>query len=144
MWSSGSSLFPSFCPPFPDQMWLSVDRPSDDEAELTKREQAHQNWLDKLGEQGQDIPPIGKSASAEQFNAEEEEEEEDEEEGEESESQDDDEIDDLMEDHESPDDDNEMEASRGGNQANVAAGNNNNNNNNAGAPRGTDTPPWAL
>ena len=119
-------------------MWLTVDRPSDDEAELTKREQAHQAWLDKLGEQGQDIPPIGKTTNAEQFTNEEEEEEEDEEEGEESESQDDDEIDDLMEDHESPDDDNEMDASRG-NAGNVAAASSA-----AGAPRGTDTPPWAL
>jgi len=119
MWSSTSKLFPSFCPPFPDYTWLSVDRPSDDEAELAKKEEQYQTWLDKLGEQGQDIPPVGKSAT-EVFNNEEEEEEEDEEEGEESESQDDDEIDDLMEDHESPDDDNDMDASisRGGNQGN--------------------------
>merc|ERR1712168_1601637 len=100
--------------------WLSVDRPSDDEAKLTKREQAHQNWLDKLGTQGQDIPPIGKTTTAEQFNNEEDEK-----------------IDDLMEDHESPDDDNDMEASRG-NQANVSAGNA------PGANRATNTPPWAL
>merc|ERR1712136_595080 len=104
MWSSTSKLFPSFCPPFPDYTWLSVDRPSDDEAELAKKEEQYQTWLDKLGEQGQDIPPVGKSAT-EVFNNEEEEEEEDE-------------IDDLMEDHESPDDDNDMDASisRGGNQ----------------------------
>ena len=137
MWPPSSTFFPSFSPPLPDQMWLSVDRPSDDEADLAKREQAHQNWLEKLGEQGQDIPPIGKTTNTEQFNNEEEEEEEDEEEGEESESQDDDEIDDLMEDHESPDDDNEMDATRGnpGNVTTASA---------SGTQRGTDTPPWAL
>jgi hypothetical protein len=142
MWPSSSFQFPSLHPPLVDSIWLSVDRPSDDEAELTKREEEHQNWLNKIAEQGQDIPPIGKSAT-EQYNNEEEDEEEDEEEGEESESQDDDEIDDLMEDHESPDDDNDVEAPRGNANGNQGGGTGNAGTG-TGAPPGTDSPPWAL
>ena len=38
-------LFPSFLPRPADPLWFSVDVPIDDEAELSKLEEQHQEWV---------------------------------------------------------------------------------------------------
>ncbi|CAL1283200.1 unnamed protein product [Larinioides sclopetarius] len=37
--------FPSLTPRVCEQHWFSVDRPCDDELELTQMEREHQNWV---------------------------------------------------------------------------------------------------
>ncbi|KAK2165090.1 hypothetical protein LSH36_55g09075 [Paralvinella palmiformis] len=55
--------FPSLVPRVADQIWFSVDKPCDDENELTSLEEEHQNWLKALAEKGKTVVPIGKSAA---------------------------------------------------------------------------------
>ena len=40
-----SSLFPSLEPKVTDSLWFKVDKPCDDESEITKLEEEHQTWV---------------------------------------------------------------------------------------------------
>ena len=39
------NYFPSLLPKISDPVWFNVDKPCDDENELTKLEEEHQNWV---------------------------------------------------------------------------------------------------
>ena len=38
-------LFPSLLPKVADTLWFNVDRPCDDESELSKLEEEHTSWV---------------------------------------------------------------------------------------------------
>ncbi len=101
-----STLFPSLLLPTADPLWFDVDKPCDDENELTKLEEQHQTWLQSIATKGQHIVPIGKNSSE---HAEDDDDVEDEEDDEavddESDTNDDDEeMDtDMIDDRDSPD-----------------------------------------
>ena len=40
-----SSLFPSLEPKVTDSLWFKVDKPCDDESDITKLELEHHNWV---------------------------------------------------------------------------------------------------
>ncbi|XP_050359863.1 anaphase-promoting complex subunit 15-like [Nymphalis io] len=52
--------FPLLFPRFVDPSWFSADSPCDEDAELTNMEQAHQQWLNSIGQQYMKRPPLGK------------------------------------------------------------------------------------
>ena len=41
----GPPLFPSLLPKLVDSNWFSVDKPCDDESDLTKLETSHKKWV---------------------------------------------------------------------------------------------------
>lgn len=59
--------FPSLQPRIADQPWFNIDRPCDDESELTQLEKEHQSALTSIAQRHSDLVPIGKTA-AEQRN----------------------------------------------------------------------------
>ncbi|KAK3740975.1 hypothetical protein RRG08_005666 [Elysia crispata] len=93
--------FPSTLPKVGDPLWFNVDKPRDDENELSHLEKKHQAWMDAIAQKDSNIVPIGKSSE----HLEEEEEEEDEEECEEEEESDtnDDPDTDMMDERDSND-----------------------------------------
>lgn len=97
--------FPSLVPRVIDQQWFSVDKPCDDETELTQLEKEHQTWLTSITQNDSDIIPIGKNPS-EHYDEEEEDDDEDDDNDDESESNEDDEElednDELTYDQDSP------------------------------------------
>ena len=42
---SGPLLFPNLLPRVVDRLWFNVDKPCDDENELSKLEEEHQDWV---------------------------------------------------------------------------------------------------
>ena len=40
-----SPMFPTLEPTFADSLWFKVDKPCDDESEITKLEEEHQDWV---------------------------------------------------------------------------------------------------
>ncbi|XP_077519472.1 uncharacterized protein LOC144129309 isoform X1 [Amblyomma americanum] len=55
--------FPSLQPRIAEQPWFYVDRPWDDEVELTQLEKEHQNMLTSIAQKHSDLVPIGKTAA---------------------------------------------------------------------------------
>ncbi|XP_064482298.1 anaphase-promoting complex subunit 15B-like isoform X1 [Ornithodoros turicata] len=98
-------LFPSLQPKIADPHWFCVDRPCDDEAELTQLEKEHQNALTSISQKHSELVPIGKTA-AELQEEDEEDEEEDDNDDEESDSNEDEDdeldADDMNYDQDSP------------------------------------------
>lgn len=60
-------LFPSLQPRIADQPWFYVDRPCDDESELTQLEKEHQSALTGIAQKHSDLVPIGKTAAEVSF-----------------------------------------------------------------------------
>ncbi|XP_068628839.1 anaphase-promoting complex subunit 15B-like [Battus philenor] len=104
--------FPVLLPRLIDPKWFTADSPCDEEAELTKLEQANQEWLNSIGQQYMKRTPLGKTDPEPM----EEEAETDEEEGndetdETEESHDDDEDEELRTTYSTPRNNNELEPS---------------------------------
>ena len=59
--SASNPLFPSLMPRLVDPLWFKVDTPQDENAELTKLEKEHADWLKSIGERDTALLPIGKT-----------------------------------------------------------------------------------
>jgi len=94
--------FPTLLPRLIDPIWYGVDRPCDDEAELTQLEEEHQRWLQSISEKHSSVVPLGKSTAPHADDAEDEEEDGDADDV--SDSDNDDELDtDMIEERDSAD-----------------------------------------
>merc|ERR1711863_91182 len=60
--SASNPLFPSLMPRLVDPLWFKVDAPQDENAELTKLEKEHSDWLKSIGERDTALLPIGKTS----------------------------------------------------------------------------------
>ncbi|KAH9492372.1 Anaphase-promoting complex subunit 15 [Bulinus truncatus] len=92
--------FPSSLPRAEDSLWFSIDKPKDDENELTLLEEKYQAWMSAIAMKDNNIVPIGKSS--EHLEEEEEDDEEECEEEEESDTNDDPDTD-MMDERDSND-----------------------------------------
>lgn len=100
-----AAQFPSLQPKIADQPWFYVDRPWDDEAELTQLEKEHQNMLTSIAQKHSDLVPIGKTAAELQDEDEEDDEDDDNEDDESDSNEDEDDeldADDINYDQDSP------------------------------------------
>lgn len=96
-------MFPSLLPRISDPLWFNVDKPCDDENEISKLEEEQEAWLKAIAEKDKDVVPIGRNR--EHIDEEEEDEEDDGEDDDESDTTNDDELDtDMIDDRESADD----------------------------------------
>ncbi|XP_021367098.1 anaphase-promoting complex subunit 15B-like [Mizuhopecten yessoensis] len=96
--------FPSLLPGAVDPLWFTVDRPCDDENELSELEEEHNLWLESIAKKDSNIIPIGKTA-VESLEDEEEDEEDDEgDDDDESDTNDDDLDIDMLDERDSGDD----------------------------------------
>ncbi|CAL4195333.1 unnamed protein product, partial [Meganyctiphanes norvegica] len=89
------AIFPSLTPRLVDPAWFDVDKPVDLAQELKEQEQIYQNQILEIQQKGNQILPIGKSAT-EQYSEEEDDDDND------------DYDDDDNDDDEEEDDDSEM------------------------------------
>ncbi|CAH1797099.1 unnamed protein product [Owenia fusiformis] len=97
-------LFPSLLPHPSDSAWFNVDKPCDDENELSKLEEEHNTWLQRIRDRGSDITPIGKTSEG-TFDDDDDEDEDDEADDDEDSESNDDELDtDMIDAADSPDD----------------------------------------
>ncbi|KAL5012794.1 hypothetical protein ScPMuIL_011345 [Solemya velum] len=96
-------MFPTLLPGVVDPLWFSVDKPCDDENELSELEDEHQAWLESISKKDDNIVPIGKTS--ERYEDEEDDEEDDEADDDDESDTNDDELDtDMIDDRDSVDD----------------------------------------
>ncbi|XP_045203716.1 anaphase-promoting complex subunit 15-like [Mercenaria mercenaria] len=95
-------IFPKLIPSATDRLWFAVDKPCDDENELSELEDEYQSWVDSISKKDEHIVPIGKTAS-EHFDEEEDEDDDDGEDDDDESDTNDDELDtDMIDDRDSP------------------------------------------
>ncbi|KAL4229767.1 Anaphase-promoting complex subunit 15 [Mactra antiquata] len=94
-------IFPKLVPAETNPLWFSVDKPCDDENELSELEEEYQSWIDSISKKDDHIVPIGKTAS-EQFDEEEDEDDDDGEDDDDSDTNDDELDTDMIDDRDSP------------------------------------------
>ncbi|XP_037277183.1 anaphase-promoting complex subunit 15 isoform X2 [Rhipicephalus microplus] len=95
--------FPSLQPKIADQSWFYVDRPCDDESELTQLEKEHQSALTSIAQTHNDLVPIGKTAAEDEDEEDDEDDDNEDDESDSNEDEDDElDADDINYDQDSP------------------------------------------
>ncbi|KAL3880572.1 hypothetical protein ACJMK2_032803 [Sinanodonta woodiana] len=94
-------LFPKLIPSALDPLWFTVDKPCDDENELSELEEEHQSWLESISKKDYNITPIGKSS--EQYDDEDDDDDDEGDDDDDESDTNDDELDtDMIDDRDSP------------------------------------------
>ncbi|XP_037569234.1 anaphase-promoting complex subunit 15B-like isoform X8 [Dermacentor silvarum] len=95
--------FPSLQPRIADQPWFNIDRPCDDESELTQLEKEHQSALTSIAQRHSDLVPIGKTAAEDEDEEDDEDDDNEDDESDSNEDEDDElDADDINYDQDSP------------------------------------------
>ncbi|XP_042145915.1 anaphase-promoting complex subunit 15B isoform X4 [Ixodes scapularis] len=95
--------FPSLQPKMADQQWFHIDKPCDEESELTQLEKEHQNALTSISQKHSDLIPIGKTAAEDEDEEDDDDDDNDDDESDSNEDEDDElDADDMNYDQDSP------------------------------------------
>ncbi|KAH3842468.1 anaphase-promoting complex subunit 15-like [Dreissena polymorpha] len=97
-------ILPKLIPTATDPLWFHVDKPCDDENELTELENEYKSWIESIAKKDEHIVPIGKTASEQCDEEDDEDEDEGEDDDDESDTNDDELASDMIYDRDSPDD----------------------------------------